>query len=365
MCTGRWCAEEHLLFLRGLAQHGQNYGEIAALVKSRTMLQCRTHGQKHFQKIARKAQQSAVVKNAVPSDGTPKLGLEDSRETAETLVVDGGGLKVSTLSSIEAAAAVPTSSEEDKAHFPVLLHWMKGAEATQIPSSSASEEDAAAAKPTNILTFPVLLHAVISDKASDDCIHWLPCGTRFIVSDKVKFERDILPRHFGGTRGSSKSSTTKYSFFTRKLLRWNFTRVPNGSQMGAYYCENFKRDEPELAKSVTSQRTVEMAAVAGILKMMSQPLPVVEGSEGGESEASSTSALATARTPAKYSYPPANPIERTCYPYYPSPSNWGVPPPGGLGYPLPPHVQPPHHGYPPCWAVPLAGYYYMHPKQHP
>ena len=133
MRTGRWCAEEHLLFLRGLAQHGQNYGAIAALVNSRTMLQCRTHGQKHFQKIARKAQQSAVVKNAVPSDATPKLGLEDSAETTK----HGGG-----------------------------------------------------AKP-----FPSKLMDMLS-KEEVSVVSWLPTGDAFIVRDNKGFVSDVLPKYF-------------------------------------------------------------------------------------------------------------------------------------------------------------------------
>ena len=52
--TGRWTAEEHRLFLRGLEQHGKDYERIAVLVRSRTKQQCKTHGQKHFQKLAKK-----------------------------------------------------------------------------------------------------------------------------------------------------------------------------------------------------------------------------------------------------------------------------------------------------------------------
>jgi SHAQKYF class myb-like DNA-binding protein len=54
--TGRWTAEEHRLFLQGLEQHGKGWKKIASLIKSRTVVQIRTHAQKYFQKIAKARQ---------------------------------------------------------------------------------------------------------------------------------------------------------------------------------------------------------------------------------------------------------------------------------------------------------------------
>lgn len=51
--TGRWTAEEHRLFLQGLEQHGKGWKMIASLIKSRTVVQIRTHAQKYFQKLAK------------------------------------------------------------------------------------------------------------------------------------------------------------------------------------------------------------------------------------------------------------------------------------------------------------------------
>jgi len=54
--TGRWTAEEHALFLQGLEQHGKGWKKIASLIKSRTVVQIRTHAQKYFQKLAKARQ---------------------------------------------------------------------------------------------------------------------------------------------------------------------------------------------------------------------------------------------------------------------------------------------------------------------
>jgi SHAQKYF class myb-like DNA-binding protein len=62
--TGRWTSEEHRLFLQGLEQHGKGWKKIASLIKSRTVVQIRTHAQKYFQKLA-KARQNGEDEGAV------------------------------------------------------------------------------------------------------------------------------------------------------------------------------------------------------------------------------------------------------------------------------------------------------------
>lgn len=65
--TGRWTAEEHRLFLQGLDQHGKGWKKIASLIKTRTVVQIRTHAQKYFQKLA-KARQNGE-EGDVPMEG--------------------------------------------------------------------------------------------------------------------------------------------------------------------------------------------------------------------------------------------------------------------------------------------------------
>lgn len=54
--VGRWTAEEHRLFLQGLEQHGKGWKKIASLIKTRSVVQIRTHAQKYFQKLAKARQ---------------------------------------------------------------------------------------------------------------------------------------------------------------------------------------------------------------------------------------------------------------------------------------------------------------------
>lgn len=49
--TGRWTKEEHEAFLAALQLYGKEWKKVAARVKTRTVVQTRTHAQKYFQKL--------------------------------------------------------------------------------------------------------------------------------------------------------------------------------------------------------------------------------------------------------------------------------------------------------------------------
>ena len=51
--TGRWTREEHLAFVKGLELYGKGWKKIASLIKTRTVVQIRTHAQKYFLKLTK------------------------------------------------------------------------------------------------------------------------------------------------------------------------------------------------------------------------------------------------------------------------------------------------------------------------
>jgi len=53
--AGRWTQEEHDLFLKGLKMHNKQWKNIADMIRTRTVVQIRTHAQKYFQKIIKLA----------------------------------------------------------------------------------------------------------------------------------------------------------------------------------------------------------------------------------------------------------------------------------------------------------------------
>ena len=103
--TGRWQAEEHEIFLKGLNEHGKQWKKIAVMIKTRSVVQVRTHAQKYFQKL---------LKNEKKEDG--RLGKErassilststaTSTSTASTAVKRKSSTK-GNKSTVAAAAAV-------------------------------------------------------------------------------------------------------------------------------------------------------------------------------------------------------------------------------------------------------------------
>ena len=61
--TGRWTKEEHDAFLQGLQLHGKEWKRVAAKVRTRTVVQTRTHAQKYFQKLQKSVQESQQASN--------------------------------------------------------------------------------------------------------------------------------------------------------------------------------------------------------------------------------------------------------------------------------------------------------------
>jgi SHAQKYF class myb-like DNA-binding protein len=155
--TGRWTAEEHRLFLQGLEQHGKGWKKIASLIKSRTVVQIRTHAQKYFQKLA-KARQNGD-EGDVAMEGRGGVASITSISTAAALPKrrrQHSGTKRKTIQSVVAsaqrqgkklAAAQSTEGNPDPvpplpALAPTLTHFVlpaphTGSRPLMLPSSGS------------------------------------------------------------------------------------------------------------------------------------------------------------------------------------------------------------------------------------
>jgi hypothetical protein len=60
------------------------------------------------------------------------------------------------------------------------------------PSPSSHELDLGGSNPDS---FPAVLHGIVSDESNNDCIHWLPSGTHFTISDKEKVRFRLFGFH--------------------------------------------------------------------------------------------------------------------------------------------------------------------------
>lgn len=149
-----------------------------------------------------------------------------------------------------------------------------------VAQETAGEEDEKTA-------FPILLHEIVSDPETDNCIHWLPCGTRFIIPDKQKFANEVLPKYYGHA---------KFTSFTRRLKRWSFSRVPSGPFMGAYYNPEFRRGEPERAAKVKYSHPAPLS-MAAIQLNKAKLQAVGAASAAGLGRLDGLDAIAAALTP--------------------------------------------------------------------
>jgi hypothetical protein len=84
---------------------------------------------------------------------------------------------------------------------------------------------------------------ILSNPEYSDIISWLPHGRGFLIYQKKRFESEIMPKHF---------KKSKFTSFTRKLNRWNFTRITRGPETGAYYHDYFQRDNHRLCIQMSS-----------------------------------------------------------------------------------------------------------------
>lgn len=77
--TGRWTREEHEAFLSALRMYGKEWKKVAAKVKTRTVVQTRTHAQKYFQKL-----QKATTGEGGEGAATVEMGVASEAKKAST-----------------------------------------------------------------------------------------------------------------------------------------------------------------------------------------------------------------------------------------------------------------------------------------
>lgn len=92
--------------------------------------------------------------------------------------------------------------------------------------------------------FPLKLMSILDSHEHQDIISWLPHGRGFIIRDKKRLADLVLPKYF---------KESKYTSFTRRLNRWNFTIQTHGHKEASYFHPMFIQGDP--------QRVLEMHPV--------------------------------------------------------------------------------------------------------
>jgi len=95
------------------------------------------------------------------------------------------------------------------------------------------------------IPFPLKLMQILEDDEFSDIISWMPNGKTFIILRPKAFVNKVLPHTF---------KSVQYTSFTRKLIRWGFSRCENGT--GEFYHPKFRRGRFDLVeKMITSNST--------------------------------------------------------------------------------------------------------------
>jgi SHAQKYF class myb-like DNA-binding protein len=176
--TGRWTAEEHRLFLQGLEQHGKGWKKIASLIKSRTVVQIRTHAQKYFQKLAKARQNGeegdvqmegrggvssvASVSTAVAAQTSKRRRqATGTKRKAIQSVVASAHRQGKKLATAQGAAGVPNPVAPLPAISQALAHFV-------LPNASSSSANACNGPSTSCVPSISMSQGTISGPALED-----------------------------------------------------------------------------------------------------------------------------------------------------------------------------------------------------
>lgn len=76
---------------------------------------------------------------------------------------------------------------------------------------------------------------ILDQDGHPNIISWLPHGRGFLITDKKRLETEVLPKYF---------KVSKFTSFTRRLNRWEFTIHTMGHKKSSYFHPKFIRHDP-------------------------------------------------------------------------------------------------------------------------
>jgi SHAQKYF class myb-like DNA-binding protein len=170
--TGRWTKQEHNRFLQGIDKYGKEWKKVAAFVRTRTVMQTRTHAQKFYEKLSQVA---------LRATGTPL----PSKSTSSKPMAVGQYARPSGVASMVNAKKLPSVVPASFVHHGATSATMV---VPPIPVVSFTEldilvpiNDATASRPSNKIYMDMM-------KMNCFIFHSLP------ITEQLWFARNIV--HF-------------------------------------------------------------------------------------------------------------------------------------------------------------------------
>lgn len=157
--TGRWTKEEHEAFLSALQMYGKEWKKVAAKVKTRTVVQTRTHAQKYFQKLAKvvesgKEQVTQVDMGVAASEARRAASAQKKKQR-----LNASATKVQRQTSVASAAHLISnlSSGAESSSPAVGAYHIPGAALPSNAFSSQKSTESTTVTPGSGLVKPPLL----------------------------------------------------------------------------------------------------------------------------------------------------------------------------------------------------------------
>lgn len=101
------------------------------------------------------------------------------------------------------------------------------------------------------IRFPPKLMQILDENKYPEIISWLPNGRGFLISDKDKLTKYVLPKYFG--------NSSKFNSFHRKLLRWSFIVQKQDRNKVSYVHPKFVRGETNRCQEIVPGRKLSLA----------------------------------------------------------------------------------------------------------
>lgn len=116
--TGRWTRHEHNLFLEALKKYGKEWKKVASMVKTRTVVQTRTHAQKYFQKVSKGGFGDDGGESGDEDSGlsAKKVSSANKRAAKVAKVLNGGVDPPGYNNSVQSSSSKYTSHSKKSQH---------------------------------------------------------------------------------------------------------------------------------------------------------------------------------------------------------------------------------------------------------
>jgi SHAQKYF class myb-like DNA-binding protein len=259
--TGRWTRDEHQKFLAALNLYGKEWKKVAAHVRTRTVVQTRTHAQKYFQKMfktgekgfdASQEKRMSGVKGLTPTSAT-KISLKKRNKHQ---LVTSSNISGSIMEQAATSAAARLLTHLPTVSLPAKIQSTPVSSTIPSPSFSASTNMTVTSK---LSLPPATSHGFSKPSSLSELLpplNIVPSTTSSIIPQSTTSNTSLLHERNSdvGSVASSKSPS------------WNLSKPI--SIVAPDHDIALRRGFPEPSPAATGKRKLDELAVAQMFAIL-------------------------------------------------------------------------------------------------